>query len=208
MTRPKTTGDIIEAGRAALETLPPSQNDLGTNMNYPTLPELLDEYARALAYTDDLWRDLGEDEVHWRPNVESSAIGWHLGHQAAVSHYMVRNLTAAEPSPDGELDSLMDSATAERQRGDLPSVSRIADYRTAVAERVRFRVGQIDRGEVGAPVQLRRIAENMMVAIVNHEYQHSKWIGETRSGEFSHDLPDLPLSEWLSVVDGYVLLGA
>ena len=65
---------------------------------------------------------------------------------------MVRNLTAAEPSHDGELDSLMDGATAEGQRGDLPSIERISDYRAAVAERVRFRVGNIERGEVGAPV--------------------------------------------------------
>lgn len=176
-------------------------------MNNPPLSELLIEYTRALAYTDDLWRDLADDEVRWRPSADSSAIGWHLGHQAAVAHYMVRNLTAAEPSPDGELDSLMDGATVERQRGDLPSIARIGDYRNAVAERVRFRVGNIERGEVGAPDQLRRIAENMMIAIVNHEYQHAKWVGETRSDQFGRELPDLPRSDWLSVVDGYVMVG-
>jgi hypothetical protein len=176
-------------------------------MTTPSLRELLAEYATALAYTDDLWRDLSQDEVHWRPVPESSAMGWHLGHQAAVAHYMIRNLTAAEPSPDSELDGLMDGATEERQRGDLPGLARIGDYRTAVAERVRFRVNNIDRGDVGAPVQLRRIAENMMTAIVNHEYQHAKWIGETRSGQFGHALPDLPTSDHLSVVEGYVMVG-
>lgn len=173
----------------------------------PTLTELLNEYTTALAYTDDLWRDLKDDEVFWRPEPDSSAIGWHLGHQAAVAHYMVRNLTAAEPSPDGELDGVMDGATAERQRGDLPDLGRIGDYRTNVAERVRFWVGKIDSGDVGAPIQLRRIAENMMIAIVNHEYQHSKWIGETRNEQFGHGLPDLPTSPHLSVVEGYVMVG-
>ena len=173
-----------------------------------SLTELLDEYTTALAYTEDLWRDLSVDEVHWRPVPESSAIGWHLGHQAAVAHYMVRNLTAAEPSPNGDLDSLMDGATEERQRGDLPDLPVIGEYRNAVAERVRYRVGNIDRGEVGAPKQLRRIAENMMIAIINHEYQHAKWIGETRSEKFGHALPELPTSDRLSVIEGYVMVGA
>ncbi len=173
----------------------------------PSLSDLLNEYRTAVAYTDDLWRDLTVDEVHWRPVPDSSAIGWHLGHQAAVAHYMVRNLTSAEPSPDGELDPLMDGATEERQRGDLPDLARLGDYRSNVAERVRFLVDRIDRGDVGAPLQLRRIAETMMTAIVNHEYQHAKWIGETRSEQFGHSMPDLPTSPHLSVVEGYVMVG-
>lgn len=176
-------------------------------MNAPSLAELMTEYTTALTYTDDLWRDLTVDEVHWRPVPDSSAVGWHLGHQAAVAHYMIRNLTAAEPSPDAELDSLMDGATEERQRGDLPDLARIGDYRIAVAERVRFRVGNIERGDVGAPIQLRRIAETMMTAIINHEYQHAKWIGETRNIQFGHALPDLPTSDHLTVVEGYVMVG-
>ncbi len=173
----------------------------------PSLSELMNEYTTALAYTDDLWRDLSQDEIHWRPVPDSSAMGWHLGHQAAVAHYMIRNLTAAEPSPDGELDGLMDGATEERQRGDLPDLARIGEYRNAVAERVRYRVGNIERGDVGAPVQLRYIAENMMTAIINHEYQHAKWIGETRSEQFGHAMPDLPTSDFLTVVEGYVMVG-
>ena len=112
-----------------------------------------------------------------------------------------------DSSPDRELDTLMDGATEERQRGDLPDLARIGDYRTAVAERVQFRVGNIERGEVGAPIQLRRIAENMMIAIINHEYQHAKWVGETRNEQFGHALPDLPTSDHLSVVEGYVMVG-
>ena len=80
----------------------------------PSLHALLAEYERALDYTDRLWRDLDVEEVHWRPVPDASAIGWHLGHQAAVAHYMLRNLTAAQPSPDPGLDQLMDSATPER----------------------------------------------------------------------------------------------
>lgn len=172
----------------------------------PSIAELLGEHATALAYTDSLWRDMPQDETHWRPVPESSAIGWHLGHQAAVAHYMVRNLTYAEPSPDPGLDSIMDGATAERQRGDLPDLARIGDYRTAVAERVRHLAGMIDAGEVGAPTQLRHIAETMLTAIVNHEYQHSKWIGEVRAEQFGRALPDAPTSDNLITLDGYTIL--
>jgi hypothetical protein len=66
------------------------------------IAELLAEYDRARAYTDQLWRDLTEQELHWRPERNFSPIGWHLGHQAHVAHFMVRNLTAAEPPAAAE----------------------------------------------------------------------------------------------------------
>ncbi|NNF56127.1 MAG: DinB family protein [Acidimicrobiales bacterium] len=171
-----------------------------------TLPELLAEYERALGYTNDLWTDLSQEEVHWRPNDESSAIGWHLGHQPAVAHFMVRNLTAAEPPIDPVLDRLMDSATPTPRRGDLPGVRRLATYRSEVADRVRYRVGNINDGNVGAPTQLRMIATTVLTAIINHEYQHSKWISEVRLDQFGHPLPDQPVSDLLTEVDGYVIL--
>ena len=175
-------------------------------MATPTLAELLDEYERSLQYTADLVTDLTTDEVHWRAGDEASAIGWHLGHQAAVAHFMVRNLTAAEPPIDAELDALMDSATPEVDRGELPAVSRIIDYRDAVAERVRFRIGNIESGNVGAPVQLRVIASGLMTAVINHEYQHSKWIGEVRSEVHNKDLPATPASPFLVELDGYCVV--
>ncbi len=175
-------------------------------MTTPTLSELLTEYDRSIAWTQALHADLTPAEITWRPHEESSAIGWHLGHQAAVAHFMVRNLTAAEPSPDPELDGLMDSATAEADRGALPDVGRLLDYRSAVAERVRFRIGQIDEGNVGAPAQLRVIAGTLLTAVINHEYQHSKWIGEVRSDAHGKGVPPLPQSGLLSVIDGYCVL--
>ncbi|MDH4277900.1 MAG: DinB family protein [Acidimicrobiia bacterium] len=171
-----------------------------------TLSELLVEYDRAVAWTDSLWTDLSPAQVAWRPEPDSSAIGWHLGHQAAVAHYLIRNLTAAEQSPDPDLDGLMDSATPEPDRGDLPDVDRIARYRSTVADRVRFRIGQIDDGRVGAPAQLRLIAGTLLTAVVNHEYQHSKWIGEVRAEQHGLDVPPPPSSQSLTVVDGYSVL--
>lgn len=170
------------------------------------LGELLREYDRALAYTDSLVDDLTPDEIHWRPDEESSAIGWHLGHQAAVAHFMIRNLTAAEPSPDPELDPVMDSATPERQRDDLPPVERIVAYRVAVADRVRFRISAIAAGEVGAPAQLAVVGANVLTAIVDHEYQHDQWIGEVRSRDLGHPLPVRPTSPLLTEIDGYLML--
>lgn len=171
-----------------------------------TLAELLAEYDRALHYTDDLRSGLTPEQINWRADENASGIGWHLGHQAAVAHFMVRNLTAAEPQVDPELDALMDSATAEAQRGELPELDRLIGYRSTIAERVRFRIGQIDDGNVGAPDQLRLIAGNLMVAVINHEYQHSKWIGEVRDNQHGLGLPDAPTSPNLCMIDGYTVL--
>lgn len=171
-----------------------------------TLQQLLVEYDRALDHTRALVADLSPAEITWRPHEQSSAIGWHLGHQAAVAHFMVRNLTAAEPSIDVELDALMDSATAEPDRGALPDVGRLTDYRDAVADRVRFNVERIDRGDVGAPAQLRVVAGGLMTAVINHEYQHSQWIGEVRAEAHGREVPPRPTSEHLTVIDGYTVL--
>lgn len=177
-----------------------------TPMPRHDIDRLLAEYDRALAYTESLWSDLTDDEVRWRPYENFSPIAWHLGHQAAVSHFMVRNLTAAEPMLDPELDRLMDSATAEADRGDMPDPERLRSYRTRTAERLRVRIGDIDAGRVGAPRQLRHIACGLLIAVINHEYQHSTWIAEVRSDHLGHALPDRPDSDLLIELDGYPLV--
>lgn len=168
-----------------------------------SIDDLLTAYDQALAYTDALWTDLTVDEVHWRADGESSAIGWHLGHQPAIAHFMVRNLTAAEPSLDVSLDALMDSATPPAERGDLPDLEQLRWYRDGVAERVRVRLGDIRDGNVGAPEQLTMVGQVLLVSVINHEYQHSKWIGEVRHDVHGHALPPTPTSPLLSVIDGY-----
>jgi hypothetical protein len=172
------------------------------------LATLLSEYGRALDHTQALTGDLRADEVLWRPHPHSSAIGWHLGHQAAVAHFMLRNLTAAERSPDAQIESIMDSATDEVDRGQLPDVDRVLGYRTAVAARVRSRIGAIASGDVGAPDQLRIIATTVMTALINHEYQHSAWIAEVRLEQLGRALPPSPTSPHLTVVDGYVVVAS
>ena len=167
---------------------------------------LLREYDRARAYTDQLWKDLTPDEVTWRPHENASAIGWHLGHQAHVAHFMIRNLTSAEPSPDPELDGLMDSANPEQFRGTLPTVQRLTAFRDTVAERVHARIGDIADGKVGAPTQMTIVATHLLAALVNHEYQHDQWIGEVRARDLGHALPPDPASDGLRRVDGYLVL--
>jgi hypothetical protein len=103
---------------------------------------------------------------------------------------------------------LMDSATPERDRGDLPATRRVRAYRTAVAERLRFRIGVVASGEVGAPAQLALIAHGLLIAVINHEYQHDQWIGEVRSQDLAKELPPRPTSPLLSTVDGYLVIGA
>jgi hypothetical protein len=63
------------------------------------LDDLRTEYDTARRHTHRIVEGLDDTEVLWRPHPDSSAIGWHLGHVAAVNHFMLRNLTAAEPRP-------------------------------------------------------------------------------------------------------------
>lgn len=170
------------------------------------IPQLLREYDRARAYTDQLWRDLSADEIRWRPHDNFSAIGWHLGHQAHVAHFMIRNLTAAEPSPDPELDPVMDSANPEPNRGDLPDPTRLADFRARVADSVHTRVGAIRDRRVTAPHQLTVVAQCLLTALINHEYQHDRWIGEVRLGDLGHSLPEQPTSDLIRELDGYLVV--
>ena len=171
-----------------------------------TIPQLLAEFDRAKAYTDSLWADLTVDEVHWRPHDNFSPIGWHLGHQAAISHFMVRNLTAAEPSLDPQLDLLMDSATPEVGRSALPDLDRLRSYRDTAAERLHVRMDNIADCRVSAPQQLQRIAVGLITAVTNHEYQHSQWIGEVREQDLGHALPDRPTSDLLTLINGYLMI--
>ena len=169
------------------------------------LEDLLNEYELARTYSHDLVAVLDPDQIAWRPHANSSAIGWHLGHQAAVNHYLVRNLTAAEPSIDKRFDALFDSATPEPDRGDLPSLDDIFDYRETVAARTVSTMGRIIDGDVGAPEQLALVAEGLLRALIHHEYQHDAWILEVR--ETLTDAPaPVPGSERLAAVEGYWML--
>jgi hypothetical protein len=79
-------------------------------------------------------------------------------------------------------------------------------YRSAVADAVRSGIIDIDEGRVGAPNQLRHVASTALAAIVNHEYQHSTWIGEVRRDQLGHPLPEPPVSPLLTEIDGYVVI--
>lgn len=166
------------------------------------LRDLLDEYDRARAWTDQLTADLDDAALFWRPSPESSAVAWHLGHQAAVNHFLIRNLMSAEPSPDPDLDAVFDSATPETSRGELPARDRLLAYRAAVGERTRAMIERIDRGGVGAPNQMPMIAAGVLVAAINHEYQHDAWVDEMRQLQGLEPGP-VPASGRITMIDGY-----
>ncbi|MEO1055669.1 MAG: DinB family protein [Actinomycetota bacterium] len=170
------------------------------------LDALLSEYDRALAYTESLIDGLNEEEIAWRPNDESSSIGWHLAHQPAVAHFMLRNLTAAEPRLDPALEALADSATPERARGAVPAITALSEFRTTVAIKVRTRIRLIAAGDVGAATQMRAVASTLLVSLINHEYQHDCWIGEVRHDALGHPLPPPPTSPLLTTLDGYLVI--
>ena len=166
------------------------------------LEDLLTELDSAAAYSLALIEGLSDEQVLWRPHEQSSAIGWHLGHQAVVNHFLLRNLTAAEVSFNADFDAVFDSATPEEGRGDLPSVAEILDYRSAISASVHRTIGRIIAGDVGAPEQLSRIADGLLRAAVNHEYQHAKWVGEVRDTMVDSPAPT-PASDRLTQVEGY-----
>ena len=172
-----------------------------------SLGELLVEYEAAQRYSLVLVEGLDESQLAWRPNENSSAIAWHLGHQAAVNHYMVRNLTAAEVTFNSAFDAVFDSATPEPGRGSLPNLDEIVGYRTAIAESTRRVINRIDSGDVGAPKQLALIGDGLMRAVINHEYQHSTWIREVRDSILDTPAPQ-PESDRLIEVEGYWMVGS
>lgn len=167
-----------------------------------SLRDLLHEYDQARAWTDQLTADLSDTTFYWRPSPQSSAIAWHLGHQAAVNHFLIRNLLSAEPSPDPALDAVFDSATPEVDRGDLPARARLGAYRAAVGGRTRAMVERIDQGGVGAPSQMPMIAAGVLVAAINHEYQHDAWVDEMRQLQGLEPGP-VPGSGRITMIDGY-----
>ncbi len=169
------------------------------------LTDLLAEYAIAGNHSEALIDGLDHAAIMWRPHDRSSAIAWHLGHQAAVTHYMVRNLTAAEPSIDPALDALFDSATPEPARGDLPPLDELMAYRTSIARSARRTIERILAGDVGAPEQLAIVASGLLRAVIIHEYQHSTWIAEVRA-RFTDAAPPEPRSDHLVEIEGYRVL--
>jgi len=176
-----------------------------TGMASLTLQDLTEELAHAQAWSMALAKPLTAEQIAWRPDQNSSAIGWHLGHQGVVAHFMMRNLTAAEASFNPAFDALFDSATSEPARGDLPALDEIGEYRMQIAASITSVMERIATGAVGAPAQLAVIAAGLMYAVINHEYQHAKWVGEVRSSMIGQPLPK-PESDRLSSVDGYWML--
>ncbi len=171
------------------------------------LAELLAEHTVSQAYSLALVEDLDEQQLAWRPSDQSSAIAWHLGHQGAVVHYLVRNLTAAEVPFNAAFDQIFDSATPEPARGSLPPLDEIVAYRQAISESTRRVIERIADGAVGAPDQLAIVADRLLRSIIDHEYQHAKWIDEVRS-EFTTLPSPQPASERLVQIDGYWMINA
>jgi hypothetical protein len=169
------------------------------------LESMLHEYDVARGYSESLVNGLTDEQCAWRPNEHSSGLGWHLGHQAAVNHYMVRNLTAAEPSFNQAFDALFDSATTEPQRGDLPPMEHVLAFRSEVATSTKSVIDRIASGDVGAPTQLRTIAEGLLRAVINHEYQHNTWVLEVRNDIGETLEPGKP-SDNVIDIEGYWVL--
>ncbi|WP_251065974.1 hypothetical protein [Streptomyces sp. ISL-36] len=94
----------------------------------------------------------------------------------------------------------------ERFRGALPTVERLADFRDTVAERVHARINDIAAGRVAAQAQLTVVATHLLVAVINHEYQHDQWIGEVRANDLGHAVPPDPDTAQVSRLDGYLVL--
>jgi hypothetical protein len=64
----------------------------------------------------------------------------------------------------------------------------------------------IDAGDVSASGQQRTVGRHVLTLLINHEYQHDRWIGEVRQRELGHPLPPEPASARLTLVDTYLTL--
>jgi DinB family protein len=168
------------------------------------LETMRDEYTLARQYTLSLYDDLDESTVMWRPSYQGSSIGWHLGHEAAVNHYVLRNWVNRDGSIDHAFDRIFDAATDEIGRTFLPPLGEIVAYREIVAARTIQRIDEILSGDCRAPDQMRRIGMTMLAGLINHEYQHDCWVAEVRQ-TLGHGTPPAPLSSnpCLIECDGY-----
>ena len=171
------------------------------------LATLREEYDLALQYTRSLYEDLSEEDVQWRPKPKSSAIAWHLGHQAAVNHFLLRNLFDAEPSIEPRYDALFDAANPEENRGVLPPLADIVTYRQGVAARTHARLEGLLDAKGAAPAQRTQAMQTILVNLINHEYQHDCWIGEMRQTR-GHSIPGVIPSQRARLVDGYWMLSS
>ena len=172
-------------------------------MNLETLRE---EYDLARRYTESLYADLSQAEMQWRPEPKSSSIAWHLGHQAAVTHLLLRNLIAGEPSFNPQFDTFFDAANPQEERGQLPEIDEIIAYRDAVAARTHSHLASVldPNRDVAhdATQQVSRIIAPIVVSLINHEYQHDCWIREMRD-LLGRSQPDHVLSGQVRLIDGY-----
>jgi len=170
------------------------------------LETLRREYDLARRYTQTLYEDLDDTAVHWRPTPQSSSIAWHLGHQGAVTHVLVRNLIDAEPSLNPQFDRLFDAANPQENRGELPSLAEIVVYRDAVKDRIHAHLSALLDGHRptahGAVQQVVRILGPILMSLINHEYQHDCWIREMRS-RVGRGKPDVVFSHRVCQIDGY-----
>ena len=171
------------------------------------LEVLREEYDLALQYTRSLYEDLPEADIQWRPMPKSSAIAWHLGHQAAVNHFLLRNLFDAEPSIEPRFDALFDAANPEENRGDLPALADIATYRKAVAARTQARADELLAPRRAAAAQRTHALQTILINLINHEYQHDCWIGEMRHTR-GYSTPGTIPSQRVRLVDGYWMLSS
>ncbi|MFF7777135.1 hypothetical protein ACFZCG_22245 [Streptomyces tanashiensis] len=87
----------------------------------------------------------------------------------------------------------------------MPTVERLTAFRDTIAERVHTRIGNIAAGRVGAPAQLTIVANHLLLALINHEYQHDQWISEVRADKLGLALSCDLASDCISRVDGYLV---
>jgi len=166
-----------------------------------------EEHDRARRYTECLYADLPAADVHWRPAPQSSGMGWHLGHHAAVKHFLLRSLLAAEPSLNPQFDALFDAVTPEEQRGTLPPLRAILTYREAIARRTHAHLEALLAGTRPAAQQATYTLGPLLVSLINHEYQHDCWVREMRA-LLGRETPDVVFSRHVRQVDGYWVLPA
>jgi hypothetical protein len=140
------------------------------------------------------------EEVSWRPTPDSSAIGWHLGRARRSLHAG----TSAPPTSPGPAHALMDSASLN-PAAETCQLDQLAAFRRGRSTRIHALDDCHRRSRCRrTPRSNRTVGRHLLTLLINHEYQHDRWIGEVRS-----DLPRTaagPSGACLTLVDNYLTL--